>query len=241
MDTDPDDPAERDRRLDEAVAEYLHAVAAGMAPDRGAILARHPDLAAELVGFFDDEDRINGWVEGVRKEAAGDGFPVPCAPPQRPTTGSQANGFAGGGTTLDESSPRRGPGAAAGLAEPRTIGKFEVLGVLGQGTFGTVYKARDTHLGRVVALKVPRRARLPTEEDLERFLREGRNAARFRHPAIVPVYDVGQADGVPYLVEGFVPGPTLAAVLRERQYTPDEAAGLLATVADALQAAHEQR
>jgi WD40 repeat protein len=238
MDADQADASEHERRLDEVVAEYLHALAAGAAPDRAVILARHPDLAPELASFFDDRDQIDRWVEPLRSGPGGDRQP-PRPQADGPTAGAGVNGLSGAGSTQDESGPRPGPGAAA--AGPRTIGKFELLGVLGQGSFGTVYKARDTQLGRVVALKVPRPDRLATEEDLERFLREGRHVARLRHPAIVPVYETGQADGVPYLVQAFVPGPTLAEVLRERHFTPDEAARLLATVADALQAAHEQR
>src|SRR5262249_26764185 len=93
---------------------------------------------------------------------------------------------------------------------------------------------------RIVALKVPRRDRPTAADELERFLRGGRSVAQLHHPAIVPVYEVGQVDGEPYLVTAFVPGPTLAQRFRERPYTPDEAARLLATVADALQAAHDQ-
>src|SRR5262245_59627324 len=86
------------------------------------------------------------------------------------------------------------------------IGKFEILERVGQGAFGTVYKARDPGLDRVVAIKVPRAGNLPDEKDLDRFLREARSVAQLRHPVIVPVYEVGQADGVFYLVCEFVQG-----------------------------------
>src|SRR5262249_6486450 len=69
---------------------------------------------------------------------------------------------------------------------------------------------------------------------------EARSVAQLCHPEIVPVYEVGQVDGLPYLVSAFVPGPTLAEVLRERRLAPREAARLLAKVADALHYAHEQ-
>jgi hypothetical protein len=82
----------------------------------------------------------------------------------------------------------------------RNIGRFEILGVLGQGAFGTVYKARDPNLDRVVALKVPRADQLAGPREVDRFLREARSVAQLRHPAIVPVHEAGQAESVPYLV-----------------------------------------
>src|SRR5262249_36012188 len=71
-------------------------------------------------------------------------------------------------------------------------------------------------------------------------LREGRNLAQLRHPAIVPVHEVGQHEGVPFLVSDFVHGVTLADWLTAKRPTPHEAAQLIATVADALQYAHER-
>jgi tRNA A-37 threonylcarbamoyl transferase component Bud32 len=122
----------------------------------------------------------------------------------------------------------------------RKLGKFEILSDLGVGAFGTVYKARDTELDRVVALKVPRAGDLSSGEDQDRFLREARSAAQLRHPNIVPLYEVGQAKGMPYLVSGYVQGVTLADLLTARRLPPREAAQLVAVMADALQYAHEQ-
>src|SRR5262245_3293062 len=120
------------------------------------------------------------------------------------------------------------------------LGRFELLGVLGQGAFGTVYKARDPELDRTVAVKLPRAGNLAGPQELDRFLREARSAAQLRHPSIVPVPEVGQRDGLPYLVSDFVPGVTLADQLSARQPGFREAAELVAAVADALQYAHEQ-
>jgi serine/threonine protein kinase len=82
----------------------------------------------------------------------------------------------------------------------RKLGKFELIGRFGMGAFGTVYRARDPQLGRMVAIKVPRCGSLAGKEDLDCFLREARSAAQLRHPSIVTVYDVGRLDTVPYLV-----------------------------------------
>jgi hypothetical protein len=122
----------------------------------------------------------------------------------------------------------------------QNFGKFHLLQTLGQGSFGTVYKARDPELGRTVAIKVPRAGNLAGPQELDRFLREARSAAQLRHPAIVPVHEVGQHDGLPYLVSDFVQGVTLADLLSARRLDARAAAGLVATVTDALQYAHEQ-
>jgi WD40 repeat protein/tRNA A-37 threonylcarbamoyl transferase component Bud32 len=120
------------------------------------------------------------------------------------------------------------------------LGRFELLGVLGHGAFGTVYKARDAELHRTVAVKVPRAGNLAGPQEMDRFLREARSAAQLRHPSIVTVHEVGQRDGLPYLVSDFVPGVTLADLLSARRPGFREAAELVAAVADALQYAHEQ-
>ena len=121
---------------------------------------------------------------------------------------------------------------------PAKVGRFEVLATVGQGAFGTVYQARDPELDRIVAIKVPRAGNLGPDAD--RFVREARSVAQLRHPGIVPVHEVGQQDGVPYLVSDFVQGVTLADLLTARRPTPREAAQLIAAVADALHYAHTQ-
>ncbi|HEV3259848.1 MAG TPA: protein kinase, partial [Gemmataceae bacterium] len=120
------------------------------------------------------------------------------------------------------------------------LGRFELLEEVGQGAFGTVYKALDRGLDRTVAVKVPRAGNLPGGQDLDRFLREARSAAQLRHPSIVSVHEVGQADGLPYLVSDFVHGVTLADLLTARRPALQESARLIAAVADALQYAHER-
>jgi serine/threonine protein kinase len=101
-----------------------------------------------------------------------------------------------------------------------------------------VYKARDPLLDRTVAIKVLRAGNLATNEDRDRFLREARSVAQLSHVGIVPVHEVGEHEGLPYLVSDFVGGLTLADLLTGRRPPPREAAGLVAEVADALQYAH---
>ncbi|HEV3262152.1 MAG TPA: protein kinase, partial [Gemmataceae bacterium] len=127
-----------------------------------------------------------------------------------------------------------------GAGDKKTLGKFTLLQTVGTGAFGTVYKARDAELDRVVAIKVPRTGNLVNSEHRDRFIREARSVAQLRHPAIVSVHEVGEADGLPYLVSDFVQGVTLADLLSARRPGFREAAELVAAVADALQYAHEQ-
>lgn len=122
----------------------------------------------------------------------------------------------------------------------RTIGRFELMEHVGVGAFGTVYKAHDPQLRRLVAVKVPRLACIMGQNEHERFFREARSMAHLKHPAIVPVHEVGEEGGLPYLVSDFVAGPTLAKWLAAQRPSIREAAYLIAEVADALQYAHER-
>jgi len=111
---------------------------------------------------------------------------------------------------------------------------------IGHGGFGTVYLARQDHLGRDVAVKLDNRG-LPTDRDRERFLREARAAARLSgHPNVVNVYDAGvTVDGRPYIVMELCTGGSLAEVLeREGAMAPWRVAELGAQLADALAQAH---
>lgn len=92
-----------------------------------------------------------------------------------------------------------------------SFGKSQLLSAVGRGAFGTVYRACDTELDRIVAVKIPRSGQLNSHEDEDRFFCEARSAAQLRHPGIVPVYEVGRGGKFPYLVSEFVEGVTLAS------------------------------
>jgi serine/threonine protein kinase len=124
---------------------------------------------------------------------------------------------------------------AAGMKQ---MGKFQLLERLGLGGFGAVWKARDTELDRIVALKIPHTGLLTEKEELERFQREARAAANLRHPNIVSVHDVDTLNGLPVIVAEFVPGVPLKDLLEVRRLTFRQAAALIAQVADALEYAH---
>ena len=95
------------------------------------------------------------------------------------------------------------------IDEIRVIGRFQLLDRVGQGSFGTVWRARDTQLDRVVALKVPHEHALECGLDTERVAREARVAAQLRHPGIVRLYEIIALDDVPVLVSDFIDGMSL--------------------------------
>jgi tRNA A-37 threonylcarbamoyl transferase component Bud32 len=120
------------------------------------------------------------------------------------------------------------------------LGRFELEAELGVGSFGHVFRARDTELDRPVALKIQRAGRITSGETAQRFHREARSVARLKHRGIVALYDTGTTeDGVCFLVSEFIAGDTLEAVLGKGPVESRRAAQLIAEVADALQYAHD--
>ena len=103
-----------------------------------------------------------------------------------------------------------------------------------------MFRAIDTRLGRVVAIKIPRAGVLGSEKEQERFIREAQSAAALRHPGIVSVYEIGGSREQPFIVSAFVPGSTLAQTMASRKFDPREAAAIVCTLARALQYAHER-
>jgi len=134
----------------------------------------------------------------------------------------------------------------AASAEPTEIAKRYVVDrKLGAGAFGTVFKAKDKILGRMVAIKTIRLEGLAAsgsglEELLNRFMREAQVSAQLKHPNIVTIYDIGEADGNSYLAMEFIDGVGLEKVIRDSSPLPIERAALIAAqVADALDYAHK--
>ncbi len=122
--------------------------------------------------------------------------------------------------------------------ERKMMAHFELIQRIGVGAFGEVWKARDSSLDRVVALKIPRKGQL-SQAEAEQFLREARSAARLSHPSVVSVHEVGYDHGQYFIVSDFVQGVTLADWLSSRRPSPKEAAELCRKLADALHHAHE--
>jgi DNA-binding response OmpR family regulator len=116
------------------------------------------------------------------------------------------------------------------------FGRYRIEGVLGQGSYGIVFRAHDLNAKRAVALKVLGALTSSQPETRMRFLRETYALASVKDPHIVPVHDFGSAEGRLYYSMDLVPGPSLEARVRERPATEDEAIGLLRGLAQGLAA-----
>jgi hypothetical protein len=121
----------------------------------------------------------------------------------------------------------------------RQFGKYEVVAELGRGGMGVVFKANQTDLHRLVAIKMILRGTVAGPDDLLRFRTEAVATAGLRHPNIVRIYEVGEVDGCPYFSMEYVEGPDLSRHLAEGPLRSKVAARYVAVLARAIQHAHE--
>ena len=125
-------------------------------------------------------------------------------------------------------------------ASPARIGRYEILGEIARGGMGVVYRARQPGLGREVALKMTLGARFAGEEERQRFLAEAQAAGMLNHPAIVPIFEIGEHEGQLFFSMGLIEGASLRARLVDGPFPPEEAARLIQSIAAAVQYAHDQ-
>jgi serine/threonine protein kinase len=139
--------------------------------------------------------------------------------------------------------PGRTPSASPGVTSPElqpgaTISHYHVLERIGRGGMGTVYRARDTRLGRDVAIKVINAEIASDADRIERFQREATIVAALNHPGVVVIHDTGQENGTSYLVTEFVEGVSLRTLLDDGALGYRRVVDIGAQIADALGAAH---
>ncbi len=210
----PPTTEKRDERLAALLEELGEQRRLGNRPDLAAVAALHPDLADELREL---------WGAVLLAEEFAPLSNEGRRPPER---------------TLKELTS---PAWHVGLArEPQSFGDYELLDVLGRGGMGIVYRARQRSLNRFVALKMILHGDMASPEDLSRFRTEAKAAAQLNHPHIVPVHEAGEHEGQAYFSMRLVEGQTLAALLARGPLQPREAARYLATIARAVQYAHER-
>ncbi len=209
----------REDRLDEALAAYERAADAGEAPTRDSILALFPDLADDLARYFAALKAVSPRLAPLR-EALRD---RPASPDLGPT----------------RSHLPAEPSDPAPARPLPTIPGYEILGVLGEGGMGIVYKARQVHMDRVVAVKMIRFGRFASEQARARFRTEARAVARLdQHPHIVRVLDSGEHDGSPFMAMEYVDGGSLKDAADGQPWPAKKAAALAALLADAVEHAH---
>src|SRR5437762_5579302 len=126
------------------------------------------------------------------------------------------------------------------LATASKLGPYEIVAPLGAGGMGEVYRARDTRLGRAVAIKVLPESFSKDPDRLRRFEQEARAASQLNHPNIVTVHDFGTHGGAPYVVQELLEGETLRERLRIGALPARKAVDYGIQVAQGLAAAHEK-
>ncbi len=166
----------------------------------------------------------SGWLRAVADELTAD------EPLQRLTAKAGLRGQLSGPART-----RRG-----GSDLPSRFGPYQLLDRIGVGGMGEVYKAQDTRLCRLIALKVIRGLGSCGGEGHERFRREAMAVGRLNHPNIVQIHDVGEAEGRPFFALELVAGGSLADRIRGGPLPPGEAARVVRTLAEAMHFAHER-
>src|SRR5579871_1802959 len=213
------DASAREQLLDELATAYLKAQEVGQTPDRQALLDSYPELAAELREFFADQDRL-----------------LRLAAPLRPLIAITEPGE--NSTPLPMRTEGKTPFSLP--TPPRSFGDYTILAAVGQGGMGVVWKARQKRPDRLVALKMFRAGDLASPTDVQRFKNEAEVIAQLDHPHILPVYEVGEHDGVHYFSMKLVEGGSLTDHRAAYRSDPRAAARLLATIARAVHYAHQR-
>ena len=120
----------------------------------------------------------------------------------------------------------------------RTISHYEILEKLGEGGMGVVYKARDTHLDRFVAIKVLPPEKVADAERKRRFVQEAKSASALNHPNIITIYDIASEGGIDFISMEYVAGKALNQLIARKGLPLGEALKYAVQIADALAAAH---
>ena len=121
----------------------------------------------------------------------------------------------------------------------QSLGHYEIINRLGEGGMGVVYKARDTHLDRFVAIKVLPPDKVANENRRQRFVQEAKAASSLSHPNIITVHDIAQENGADFMVMEYVAGKTLDQIIPRKGMRLSEALKISVQIAHALAAAHE--
>jgi serine/threonine-protein kinase len=238
--------SERDQRLAELANQLADQLRRGIRPDIETLSREHRDLADELRGL---------WATMLVADCVAAGI---SAPSDAIATTASPSGLQIDGQAALAIAPQPEHGANHGdITSPfgqhietsdhvmsasshALFGDYEVLEELGRGGMGVVYKAHQISLGRTVALKMILSSATPSSADLARFRTEAESAARLDHPAIVPIYEVGEQQGQPFFTMKYVAGTTLTRRLAGGPMPPREAALILAPICRAIHYAHER-
>ncbi len=196
----------RDRRVGEALNQYLDRKANGQAEPEAEFLAQHPDLADALRAELAFLQQIAKPDDNALSRLVRTGLLQPT----------------------DDT------------AYPAKLGEYQVRRVIGRGGMGVVTEAHDPRLRRTVALKLLRPELFADRQAVARFEREARAAAGLNHPNIVGVYELGRHEDTPFMAMEYVPGPSVAELLRRHGPLPAALTEMLfGQLLAGLEAAHQ--
>lgn len=205
-----------------ALDAYLEALHAGKQPDRAGLLAQHPDLEA-LLACLESVHRLLPSTAHWEPPAADSALAAAPTYQFQPVF------------------PERQPSVVAtphDAVPQAAFGKYDLLGELGRGGMGVVYKARQTDLDRLVALKMILSGHFVSAEQVTRFHTEARAAARLRHPNSVQIYETGEILGQHYFAMEYIEGESLSHRLLRGRMPPEQAVRLLLPIARAVAHLH---
>jgi serine/threonine-protein kinase len=204
-------------RAIEALDAYVDQLRSGETPDKKSILSRYPQFESALSCL----EELNILAQAARIDS-----------PQSSRAGDMAETVTLAPGTSDR---------PADLASPQSqFGNYELLGTLGRGGMGVVYKARQKDLNRLVAIKMILANQLASEQDIHRFHAEARAAAGLQHPNILQIHEAGEVCGQHYFAMQYVEGPSLAKVIRQGSLTIEESARCIMAVARAVAYLHKR-
>ncbi|HCS51551.1 MAG TPA: hypothetical protein DIW81_08145 [Planctomycetaceae bacterium] len=198
--------------LHSVLAEYIRRRDAGDPVDIESFCMAYPDLADGLRSYADGE----GLLQALADPASVDSSITSSAETLRPGAGQRTD-----------------------PAPQADFGRYRLIRQLGNGAMGAVYLAEDTHLGRQVALKIPRGTGTEGPEFLQRFTREARAAAQLEHPNLCRIYDAGDVNGTPFISMEYIDGPPLSQCVGVADYLDQRRiAEIVSEIAAGLQVAH---
>lgn len=220
---------DREQAIRRVVFEVARRRAGGAQVPVDEIVAAHPHLLPELTAELRKLDCVGDALVGAEDEQYDIAWQrIEADSHNRRQIGSETDDF-----------DPQAIGAHSIPAMLSMIGRYRVMGVLGEGGFARVYHAKDEELQRDVAIKVTHGRRGTDPDEMEAYWAEARIVAALDHSAIVPVYDVGRTrDGHCYVVSKLIRGENLASRINRSRLTHTEAIRIVLVVADALQYAH---
>lgn len=228
MSEDPSPSMSDESPIDVIIAEILEAAERGEVIEPQQWISRYPAFAKELSYFFEGYSRLKRVAP---QEPGQTGSTDHLQPAVLPASNTDTPTF----LFQSDASAKESVGTGQRV---RYLGDYELQSEVARGGMGVVFRARQTSLNRIVALKMILAGTFASDEEVKRFHLEAEAAAQLDHPGIVPVYEVGRHEGHHYFSMGFVDGISLARRLIDGPLPPREAAEIVRQVAEAVQYAH---